>query len=175
LGHEHRVRAHAFSGTIVYFPVEVQRSRVTISLATDSLLVVPESDSADIPKITETMRREVLRPDSFPAISFVSSSVVPLPAPVSPSQGSGERGAGRSSWRITGDLTLRGRTRPVSGDLSLEVAGDTLRAAGWFMVKQTDFGIRPYRKALGMVRVKDEVRIEIRVVATALAPPPGER
>lgn len=175
LAHEHRVRAHAVNGSIVYFPESPERSRVTVTLATDSLLVVPESDSADIPKITRTMRAEVLRPDSFPEISFVSRSIVPLPPAGSP--GSGERGARPPSWRVAGDFTMVGRTRPVSVDLSLEIAGDTLRASGWFTVKQTDFGIRPYRKALGMVKVKNEVRIELRFVAARLTPdaPSGER
>ncbi len=58
-----------------------------------------------------------------------------------------------------------GRTRPVSVDLLLRVTADTLRAEGSFVVKQTDFGIKPFSKALGMVKVKDEVRFELRVVA----------
>lgn len=153
LGHEHRVRAHAFSGTVVYFPDEVARSRVSITVLADSLRVVPEADSADIPKITGTMRAKTLRVDSFPEIAFVSREVTLLEG-------------GRV--RVTGELTMVGRTRPVSVDLVLEVSADTLRAAGVFVVKQTDFGIKPYKTALGLVKVKDEVRFELRVVAAAV-------
>lgn len=171
-GHEHRVRAHAFSGTVVYFPAEPARSRVTITVLTDSLLVVPEADSADIPKITRAMRTETLRVDSFPEMSFISTSIVPLPAPPPPrTPGSGERGAVPSGVRVTGELTMVGRTRTVSIDLTLEVAADTLRAEGAFVVRQTDFGIKPYSKALGMVKVKNDVRIELRVVATRASSP----
>ena len=46
LGHEHRVRAHAFSGTVVYFPEDPGRSRVSLTVLTDSLRVVPEADLA---------------------------------------------------------------------------------------------------------------------------------
>jgi polyisoprenoid-binding protein YceI len=163
LGHEHRVRAHAFAGTVVYFPEDPGRSRVRVTLLTDSLRVVPEADSADIPEITRTMREKTLRVDSFPEIRFASSSVAPLPAPSAPPPGSGERGA--VVLRVSGDLTMVGVTRPVTVDLTLEIAGDTLRAQGAFVVKQTDFGIRPFSKALGMVKVKNEVRLELRVVA----------
>jgi polyisoprenoid-binding protein YceI len=165
LGHEHRVRAHAFSGTVVYFPGDPGRSRVTVTVLTDSLRVVPEADSADIPQITRTMREKTLRVDSFPQIQFVSRSVVPLPAPGSSAPGSGENGAAPAALHVTGDLTMVGRTRPVSVDLTLDVEGDTLRAEGSFSVKQTDFGIKPFSKALGMVKVKDEVRFELHVVA----------
>ena len=160
LGHEHQVRAHAFSGTVVYFPRDVGRSRVTVTVLTDSLRVVPEADSADIPKITETMRTKTLRVDSFPEIAFVSGEVTPIDG------GAGEAAAaaGQRAVRVGGDLTMVGRTRPVSVDLTLEVAGDTLRAEGSFVVKQTDFGIKPYTTALGLVKVKDQVRFELRVV-----------
>jgi polyisoprenoid-binding protein YceI len=165
LGHEHRIRAHAFSGTVVYFPGDPGRSHVTVTVPTDSLRVVPEADSADIPEITRTMREKTLRVDSFPEIRFVSSSVVPLPASGSSPPGSREPGARPSMLRVAGNLTMVGRTRPVSLDMTLKVEGDTLRAEGSFAVKQTDFGIKPFRKALGMVQVRDDVRFALQVVA----------
>ncbi len=168
-GHEHRVRAHAFFGAVTYFPDDLGRSRVTLTVLTDSLRVVPEADSADIPKITEAMRTSTLRVDSFPEIVFSSREVTPLEE--------GRRGSGRSrsSIRMAGDLTMVGRTRPVSVDLELAVRADTLRAEGSFVVKQTDFGIKPYSKALGMVKVKDEVRFELHVVAATHPAAPGQR
>lgn len=163
-GHEHRVRAHAFSGTVVYFPGDPGRSRVSVTVLTESLRVVPEADSADIPEITRTMREKTLQVDSFPEIRFVSTSVTPLPPAPSPAGGAGERGAEPSVFRVAGGLTMVGVTRPVSVDMTLQVAGDTLRTEGSLVVKQTDFGIRPFSKALGMVKVKNEVRFELRVV-----------
>ncbi len=151
LGHEHRVRARAFSGQVLYFPNHPTRSRVAVTVVADSLEVVAESDSADIPKIAETMRTRTLRVDSFPLITFVSREVIPIPGGV----------------RVTGDLSMTGHTRPVSVDLKLQLAQDTLRASGSFSVRQTAFGIKPYRTALGMVKVKDEVQFDLAVVAIA--------
>jgi len=165
LGHEHQVRAHAFGGTVVYFPGDLGRSRVSVTVLTDSLRVVPEADSADIPEITKTMRSKTLRVDSFPEIVFVSREAVRKDT-----AGTAETAetAIVQVTEVTGDLTMVGRTRPVSVDLKLEVSADTLRAEGSFVVKQTDFGIKPYSKALGLVKVKDEVRFELRVVAVAV-------
>jgi polyisoprenoid-binding protein YceI len=165
-GHEHRVRAHAFAGEIVYYPEDPARARVSITVLTDSLRVVPEADSADIPKIAETMRTKTLKVDSFPEITFVSREVA--------AADSGGRDGSRATpprIRVTGDLTMVGRTRPVTVDMDLTIAGDTLRADGSFVVQQTDFGIKPYSKALGMVKVKNEVRFELHVVATRRAEP----
>jgi len=95
---------------------------------------------------------DFLDAEQYPLVTFKSTELAP---------------AG-DDWRVTGDLTMVGRTRPVSVDLKLEVSADTLRAEGSFVVKQTDFGIKPYSKALGLVKVKDEVRFELRVVAVAV-------
>lgn|SRR5574341_177961 len=171
LGHEHQVRAHAFSGTVVYFPMDLGRSRVKVTVLTDSLRVVPEADSADIPEIMKTMRGRTLRVDSFPEIVFESRLIEGTEGAEGKEGAEGAEGAGgRASARrvrVTGDLTMVGVTRPVSVDLTISLAADTLRAEGSFVVKQTDFGIKPYSKALGLVKVKDEVRFEMRVVATA--------
>jgi len=162
-GHEHQVRAHAFSGTVVYFPDDPGRSRVRVTVLTDGLRVVPEADSADIPEITRTMREKTLRVDSFPVIEFVSRAVEVI--------GAADPAEGKTTAviRATGDLTMVGVTRPVSVDLTLEISADTLRAEGSFVVKQTDFGIKPYSKVLGLVKVKNEVRFELRVVATTVS------
>jgi hypothetical protein len=47
----------------------------------------------------------------------------------------------------------------------LDIVADTLRATGRFSVKQTDFGITPYRGGPGRTaRVADRVTIELDVV-----------
>jgi polyisoprenoid-binding protein YceI len=140
-GHEHDIRAHAFEGTVIYKPRDASESSVTVRVRTDSLLVVPASDSSDIPDITRTMREEVLRVDSFPEIRFTSTAVE----------------FQDSTVHLRGDLTMVGRTQPVEMDLVLELTPPVLHVHGSFAIKQSDFGIRPYRTALGTVQVKDEI------------------
>ena len=60
---------------------------------------------------------------------------------------------------VTGDLTLRGTTRPIAFDLSV---GDG-RAHGAAVVKQTEWGMKPYTALFGALKVADDVRVEIDV------------
>jgi len=73
---------------------------------------------------------------------------------------------------VRGRLTITGQTRDVAVVMRLEEAGDTLRATGSFSVKQSDFGIRPYRGGpAGTVRVADRVEFNLSAVAIrSLAP-----
>jgi hypothetical protein len=58
---------------------------------------------------------------------------------------------------VTGDLTLVGTTRPIAFDVSL--AGG--RVAGAAVVKQTEWGMKPYSALFGALKVADEVHVEI--------------
>jgi polyisoprenoid-binding protein YceI len=152
LGHEHDIRAHAFTGTVVYDAADPSRSRVALTVLTDSLRVVPAGDSADIPAITKAMREHVLDVARFPEISFASTDVT----------------VGGDTVHLRGNLTMVGVTRPVELDLALDVTPTVLHVSGWFAAKQTDFGIHPYSAGLGTVKVKNEVtfRLDVRAVAT---------
>ena len=58
---------------------------------------------------------------------------------------------------VTGDLTLVGTTHPVSFDLALADG----RVKGVAVVKQTDWGMKPYTALFGALKVAEEVRVEI--------------
>jgi polyisoprenoid-binding protein YceI len=155
-GHEHLVRARVFSGRVVYRPNARPESRVEISVPADSLEVLAPPDTAEIRKVTQSMRTEVLHVDLYPLISFVSTGGTPT----------------ADGFRVEGRLTLAGQTRDVIADLHIEVGADTLRAAGSFSVKQTDFGIRPYRGGPGgTVRVADRVTFAVEAVAIRVPEP----
>jgi len=149
-GHGHLVRAGSASGRIVYYPARPADSHVDVVVPVDSLEVLTPPDTAEIRKVTETMRSEVLHPDRYPLITFVSTTVTPA--------GDG--------LEVDGRLTIVGQTRDVAVVVQVEAAGDTLRATGSFSVKQSDFGIRPYRGGpAGTVRVADRVEFTVAAVA----------
>jgi hypothetical protein len=58
---------------------------------------------------------------------------------------------------VAGDLTLFGSTRPIAFDLALSDG----RVTGTAVVKQTDFGMKPYTALFGALKVADDVRVEI--------------
>lgn len=149
-GHEHVIRAHAFSGQVVYYREQPAASHVTITVMAGGLEVVTPPDTAEIRKVTATMRTEVLDIARYPEITFASRTV---------------RQSGDTLY-VVGALTLRGQTRDVPGVFRVEIRSDTLRTTGTFTIRQTDFGIRPYRGGPGgTVRVADAVTFTIDAVA----------
>lgn len=150
-GHEHLIRAAGFSGLIVLYPDQPAASHVTVSVATDRLEVLTPPDTAEIRKVTAAMREEVLDVSHFAEITLAAQAV--------------ERAG--DTLRLQGLLTIKGQTREVPLVVQLLIGADTLRANTTFTVKQTDFGIRPYRGGpAGTVRVADEVTFVIEAVAT---------
>jgi polyisoprenoid-binding protein YceI len=68
-------------------------------------------------------------------------------------------------FHVVGAMTLVGRTRTVSLDVLTRITGDTLEAGSTFSVKQTDFGITPFRGGPGgAVKVADRVDITFKAV-----------
>jgi polyisoprenoid-binding protein YceI len=59
---------------------------------------------------------------------------------------------------VQGELTLAGTTRPLAFDLAVDDAG---RLRGAAVVKQTDWGMKPYSTLFGALKVADEVRVEL--------------
>jgi hypothetical protein len=69
---------------------------------------------------------------------------------------------------VEGELDLRGTTRPIAFDLTVDDGG---RVTGSAVVKQTDWGIKPYSTLFGTLKVADEVEVLI----DARLPTEGDR
>ena len=59
---------------------------------------------------------------------------------------------------MSGDLTLVGTTHPIAFDVAVDADG-MLRGAA--VVKQTDWGMKPYSALFGALKVADEVEVAI--------------
>lgn len=154
-GHEHIIRARAFAGRIVYRPDSLAASRVEITVRSDSLEVLTPPDTAEIRKVTAAMRTEVLDVATYPEIRLMSRRL----------QGSTQR------LELIAALTIKGQTREVPIVAEIQIGADTLVATSTFAVKQTDFGVRPYRGGpAGTVRVADRVTVSIRAVFVVTRP-----
>jgi polyisoprenoid-binding protein YceI len=149
-GHEHMIRARGFTGRVVWFPESPHSSHVDVRIFTDSLEVMTPPDTEEIRKVTESMRGEVLHVDRFPEILFEARTT----------------SMSDDAFRMTATLTMHGETRTFPIDVHVTLGGDTIRATSTFPVKQSDFGITPFRGGPGgTVRVADRVTFEIAAVA----------
>ena len=140
-GHTHVIRARGVAGTLVYRP-GTPASSLRLEVATDSLEVLTPPDTAEIRKVTQAMRDEVLHVSKYPEMTFAADSVDARP--------------GKVALRLA--ITMHGTTRQVPVSADVTIAADLIRARGSFVVKQTDFGIKPYKGGpAGTVKVADPV------------------
>jgi polyisoprenoid-binding protein YceI len=142
-GHEHTVDAPIESGTLNDSDAS---PRVEFRVAAAKMQVRAEGDDKkNQAEIQQTMQEKVLESARYPEISFRSSSA----------EKSGDNG-----WRVKGDLTLHGMTKPI--DVSVKRDGGAY--LGNVTIKQTDFAIQPISVG-GVVKVKNELQIAFRIVA----------
>ncbi len=140
-GHEHWVIAPISSGTIREAPPSVE---FTIDTAAMRVKPDPRIDAKTQAQIQKDMEEMTLETAKYPRIEFHSTRIDP---------------AGEGEWRVAGELTLHGVTRPVT--ISVKRSGGAY--AAHTVLKQTDFGIKPIRVGGGMIRVKNEVEIEFEI------------
>ena len=65
--------------------------------------------------------------------------------------------------RVEGELELAGETRPIGFELA---AGEDGRLTATAVVRQSDWGMRPYTGLFGTLKVVDEVEVEIDAALT---------
>src|SRR5215208_2578052 len=149
-GHAHVIRARSITGTLMYHPGQTT-SRLSLKVPTDSLEVLTPPDTAEIRKVTEAMRTEVLHVDKYPEMTFAADSL--------------DAKSGKMQMQL--DVTMEGRTRKVPVTADVRIGRDTIRAGGSFVAKQTDFGIKPFSGGpAGTVKVADKVTFCFDLVAT---------
>jgi polyisoprenoid-binding protein YceI len=70
--------------------------------------------------------------------------------------------------QLTGDMTIRDTTRPVTFSVNALLDGGVITASGEAVIRMTDFGITP-PNLFGFVKVEDEVKITVDLVAREAA------
>jgi polyisoprenoid-binding protein YceI len=148
-GHTHVIHARAVSGALVYHPGR-PASHLRLKVPTDSLEVLTPPDTAELRKVTEAMRTEVLHVDRHPEMTFAADSL--------------SARSGKMELQLA--LTMEGVTRTVPVTADVTIGPDTVTAAGVFAAKQTDFGIKPFSGGPGgTVKVADKVTFCFDLVA----------
>jgi hypothetical protein len=104
---------------------------------TGGIKSLSESDKTDIKK---TIDKEVLKGET---IEFRSSEV--------------QEAAG-GGLSVRGELSLNGRTAPVTFELAIDGEG---RMTGSATVTQSAHGMKPYSALFGALKVADDVQVEI--------------
>ena len=142
-GHDLRIEVTSWEATL-----DTDEGRVTLTADPRSLRVlegtggIQSLDDDDKAGIEQTIDEEVLKGGP---IEFRSTSV--------------------DGSRVEGELQLAGETRPIGFELA---AGEDGRLTATAVVKQSDWGMKPYTALFGTLKVADEVE-----VAVDTSPEPG--
>jgi polyisoprenoid-binding protein YceI len=140
-GHNLLIHALRWQATIeldavTHVEVEVDGSSLRVVDGQGGMQALQDEDKENIER---TIQDEVLRGER---VEFRSLDVKP-------------KGAG---LRVDGELTLNGVTHPLGFDLDIGGDGELSAVA---VVKQTDWGMKPYSGLFGALKVVDEVEVAI--------------
>jgi len=145
MGHDLVLQVGTWSAKAVVDAEDLSRSTLeasaevssfTILEATGGAKPLSRSDRADIKKNIE---EKILDARRFPTITFKSTAVT----------------VNGTQATVTGDLTIKGTTRPVDVKMALE--GD--RVKGGCTVVQSQWGIKPFSVFMGALKVRDTIAI----------------
>ena len=135
--HDHEIAAPIATGT-----VDTASRMVELRFNSRMLQVqdrgISEKERADIQ--STMLGADVLDAQRYPEIVFRSTSVEP---------------GGEGVWKVHGNLTVHGQTRPAS----VQVRDSSGHYTSSLVLRQSEFGIKPIKIAGGTIRVKDEIRI----------------
>jgi polyisoprenoid-binding protein YceI len=65
----------------------------------------------------------------------------------------------RDGYRLTGTLQIRGKTRPQVIALRTDDLGDAWRLSTEAVVRQSEFGVKPYSLLMGSLKVANDVTV----------------
>lgn len=140
-------------GNIVYDPANVGASKVEVTIPLSGL-------DSHVSAFDEHLRSaDFFDAEKYPTVTFKSTSV---------------KAAGKGKLKVTGDLTIKGVTKPVVLDVTINKTGvqplAKREAAGFSAtatIKRTDFGLGLYAP-----NVSDDVKLSI--TTEAIVPKPAE-
>lgn len=135
--------------------IEVTSWHGTLDLAGEPKVEV-EVDSTSFKVLEGTGGIQALDDDDKANIQQTIDDEVLLKRPIRFS--STEVRAEGGNVSVTGELTLNENTHPISFDLKSESDG---RLTGSVVVKQTEWGMKPYTALFGALKVADPVEVRI--------------
>ncbi|WP_251940568.1 YceI family protein [Salinibacter ruber] len=141
--HSWRGTSRSVQGKFVLRPRRPDSSRAVIRIPVASF------DSGNSTR--DSGMRDVTEADAYPFVTFRGTDFSPL------TWGRGASGY-RGGWAVSGELTFHGRTHPLRDTVSVEVAGDTVRARAGFDVSLTRFDVE--RPGFMGFTVGDTIRID---------------
>ena len=159
LGHEHAVEGHLKSGTIklgsgyeagklvfdmTSFNADTEEARRYIGLSGQT------AESTRQKVNTNMLGPDVLHVKRFPTATFEVNSALPA---------KGEQSNSPTTYVLDGTFSLHTGRHPLKLQVQAEGLNGQVHLHTSFAIRQSMFGIKPYKAALGAIGVADELKI----------------
>lgn len=144
-----------FQGEVQFASSTLEEASLRIVVQSASLKVTDDISARDRQEIERRMHDEVLEADGFAEIIYECDRVASIQ----------KISEGQYAVTLDGELALHGvtRTQPVSARVTIK--GETLRAAGEFTLRLSDYEIGLVSAAGGAVKLKDELKLSFDMTA----------
>ena len=150
-------KASTATGTTQGIAGDIALNRVTPGASRVGEIVVNvEQFHSDSSLRDARIRSDFLESHQYSLVRFVTDQITGLPASVQVGT--------RYDVVLTGKLTIKDSTRPVSWKASATLEGDELHVVGDTTVKMSDYGVGPI-SVVGLVSTSDDVKLRLDVDA----------
>jgi polyisoprenoid-binding protein YceI len=154
MGHNPVIGIRNFGGEVNFNSEALQASGFKIAIQAGSLSVQDDISDKDRREIEKLMNEQILETTKYPEIVYEAPQVSVT-----------KLGDSLYSATASGNLSFRGISHNQLVTARVAVFGDMLRASGDFILRQSDYGIKPISVAGGALKVKDELKFSFELVA----------
>jgi polyisoprenoid-binding protein YceI len=142
-------KTQAVTGSIVFL------ADGTLDAANSKIIVDVTGLQTDQAMRDNYVRRSVLETSQYPNVTFLPNKVEGLPAPLPAS--------GQVSFKLSGDLTIKNVTKPVTWDVSGTINGDQATGTATVTFKFADFNLNQPRVPV-VLSIEDHITLQLDLV-----------
>jgi polyisoprenoid-binding protein YceI len=111
---------------------------------------------SDSSRRDNAIRQRFIQTSRYPIVTFIPTQIEGLPASYTAGQ--------EITFKVTGDVTIREATRPLTFDVSVKLDGDTLSGTATTSFLMSDYGFGPI-SMVGILNTEDQVKIIFNITA----------
>ncbi|HET6145240.1 MAG TPA: YceI family protein [Candidatus Acidoferrales bacterium] len=153
-GHNPIIAIRDFDAQIRADRDTLENAHVRVEVRTKRMDVMDQMKSEDRKKLEQEMYTTLLNVNQFPTATFESTQIFVQ-----------KRSGDSLAVHVAGELSFHGVTRAFPIDALVTKIGTMLRISGHGVLRQSDFGIRPVSFAGGALKLKDELKFNLELVA----------
>jgi polyisoprenoid-binding protein YceI len=159
MGHNPTVGIRTFSGELEFDPVALEAGVLRLTIQSGSLEILDDISDKDRREMERVMKNDVLEVARYPQITFEAAaiSVTRLDGAL-------------YSATLSGNLSFHGVSRNQPVTCRIVDSGEMLRASGDFILRQSDYQIKPVSVAGGALKLKDELKFAFEIIARRQEP-----